>query len=349
MLHCTENYVNRLIARGAVGNIAVRVGRGDEILADITASSDGRARPTGRTLFDMASVTKIFVTTSLALIAIDRGLLSCDDPVGKFFPTPEDKRELTVFHLLTHTMGIGHKSMLGSGLGYSDIQRYVLELPLDIPIGTDVLYSCPGFILLGRILEERLGGRLDELFYELVARPLGMTSSLFLPGSERGDIVNSNIAPEERGLVNDYNCRYLGGVCGNAGLFSCIDDTTAYVKMLLSRGEPLVTRGTFEAAARNYTDGMSESRGLGYLYVDERYSQTGGLFPRGSIGHCGHTGQSVFVDVESGLYVIVLSDATVCSERRNGREIYSEVKQMRGELHAAIKADLACHLSGLLD
>ena len=59
MLHCTENYVNRLIARGAVGNIAVRVGRGDEILADITASSDGRARPTGRTLFDMASPTAL--------------------------------------------------------------------------------------------------------------------------------------------------------------------------------------------------------------------------------------------------------------------------------------------------
>ena len=200
-------------------------------------------------------------------------------------------------------------------------------------------YSCPGYILLGRIVEGLFGDRLDRLFYSLVSEPLGMASSRFLPDRAL-DLVNSNLSDEERGLVNDYNCRYLGGVAGNAGLFSNIADMTRYAKMLLAKGDPIISRRTFDVAAKNYTAELGASRGLGFLYVDGRYEQTGGLFADGAIGHCGHTGQSIFADVASGLYVIVLSDATVCTEKRYGKEKYSEVKEMRARIHAAIKADI---------
>ena len=86
---------------------------------------------------------------------------------------------------------------------------------------------------------------------------------------------------------------------------------------------------------------MSESRGLGFLYVDQRYAQTGGLFKDGAIGHCGYTGQSVYVDPRSGLYVIALSDATASTERKYGADRYEEVMEMRARLHAAIRLDLA--------
>ena len=76
------------------------------------------------------------------------------------------------------------------------------------------------------------------------------------------------------------------------------------------------------------------------LYVDDRYKQAGGLFSQGTIGHCGHTGQSVFVDYRSGLYVIILSDATVSTVRKYGKERYNEVMDMRSRLHAAIKQDM---------
>ena len=76
------------------------------------------------------------------------------------------------------------------------------------------------------------------------------------------------------------------------------------------------------------------------MYVDERYSQTGGLFKDGAIGHCGHTGQSVFVDYRTGLYVIVLSDMTVSTIRKYGIEHYDEVMDMRGRIHKAIRQDL---------
>lgn len=336
-MHHLERCIESLFEAKTVENIIVKVGRGDDVLCEIAKSEQGR-RLTERTLFDMASITKIVVTTSLALIAIDKGMLSPSDPVSRFFAVAEDKKHLTVHHLLTHTMGIGHKSLLESTGVYEEVQNYILDIPSDIPIGTDVRYSCPGFILLGRIVEQIFQKRLDEAFYEHVATPLQMSASVFLPDRAK-DLVNANLRDGEEGIVNDYNCRYLGGVCGNAGLFSNLADMTRYAKMLLSRGAPLFSEKAFELAAQNHTCGMSESRGLGYLCVDGRYSQTGGLFPDGSIGHCGHTGQSVFTDPTRGLYVIVLSDATVSTVRKYGKEKYSEVMQMRHDIHAAIKAD----------
>lgn len=113
--------------------------------------------------------------------------------------------------------------------------------------------------------------------------------------------------------------------------------------MLLNRGNPLISQETLNFACRNHTLGMSEARGVGFLYVDERYEQTGELFPIGAIGHCGHTGQSFFVDRKSGLYVIILSDATVSTVKKYGHEDYEKVIQMRKELHNAIKKDLSEH------
>ncbi|MBO5052221.1 MAG: beta-lactamase family protein [Clostridia bacterium] len=330
MLHL-EKTIDEYVEKGILRQVAVRVGRGDGVLYDTFRGGVDDAA-----LFDMASVTKIMATTSLALIALDHGLISVNDPVAKFYSTD---KPLTVEHLLTHTVGVGHKPLNKAGNTYANIAEKILEIPADIPIGTDVLYSCPGFILLGKILERVFGKPLNECFDELVAKPLGFENTSFLP-KNRQRAVNSNLEEEKRGVVNDYNCQFLGGVAGNAGLFSCLSDVTNYVRLLQNRGAPLIGERTFMAAAENHTAGMSESRGLGFLYVDGRYTQTGGLFPDGAIGHCGHTGQSVFVDYRSGLYVIILSDATISTVKQYGVEHYDEVIKMRARIHAAIKQEL---------
>ena len=335
-----KELIQNLLETKTVENIIVRVGRGDKILFDEKASAQDRVL-TDETLFDMASVTKMLATTTLALIAIDKGVLSPADRVEKFFPVPDEKKELTVWHLLTHTMGFGYKSLVDSGATYDNVAEHILHIPCDIPLGSDVLYSCPGFILLGKILEQIFGERLDVAFEKHVAVPLGMRGTGFLPDKTR-DIVNANLKDEMRGTVNDNNCRYLGGVAGNAGVFSNLTDCTRFAKMLLAKGAPLFSEQTFALASQNHTGGMSAARGLGFLYVDGRYKQTGDLFPDGAIGHCGHTGQSLFIDPVSELYVIILSDATISSIKKHAPDPYkySDVMKMRHDIHAAIKAEL---------
>ena len=153
--------------------------------------------------------------------------------------------------------------------------------------------------------------------------------------------VNANLQEDLRGTVNDYNCRFLGGVAGNAGLFSNLSNVTNFVQFMLNKGKPLISKETFDLAARNYTAGLSESRGLGFLYVDGRYKQTGNLFADGAIGHCGHTGQSVFVDHRTGLYAIILSDATVSTVKKYGCEHYDEVMALRACVHSAIRESVS--------
>lgn len=330
---CLDAY----IGREWIQNIAVRVGDRDTVYCDIYRYAQKEIDSS--TLFDMASVTKIMATTVLTLIAMDKKLLRMDDCVNRFFHVPEEKRVMNIKHLLTHTMGIGHRSLNKNGVDYHNIQDYILSLSCDVEIGREVLYSCPGFILLGKIVEKVFDDRLDKLFSEHVAKPLELIDTTFLPDRTHS-FVNSNLSEKEYGLVNDYNCRYLGGIAGNAGIFSNMEDVGRFVKMLHNYGEPLLKKETFDLAVKNYTPMMQESRGLGFLYVDKKYKQTGELFPEGSIGHCGHTGQSVFVDLESGLYTIILSDATVCGERKCGHEEYNIVTEMRKDIHNAIKKDL---------
>lgn len=330
---CIDSYVKE----GYVKNILVRVGNRAGIICDSCHFENNSHNST--TLFDMASVTKIMATTTLTLIAIDKKLLCIDDPVSKFFNTPDDKKTLTVKNLLTHTMGIGHKPLNIEGNNYENIQNYILSLPSDVKIGSEVLYSCPGYILLGKIIEKVLGDRLDKLFLQYIAKPLDLKNTSFLPPKNHG-FVNSNLKDSEIGIVNDYNCKFLGGVAGNAGLFSNIDDICKYINMLENYGKPLITRETFNSAIKNYTINMSESRGLGFLYVDKKYKQTGKLFPEGSIGHCGHTGQSLFVDLKSGFYTVILSDATLSVQEKYDYDKYEIVMKMREEIHNALYKDL---------
>lgn len=333
-----EAIINTLFNSNHIKNIAIRVGKSNDILYELYRCENGTINED--TLFDMASVSKILATTTLSLIALDKGLIRLDDTVDKFFEGYDDKKNLTVFNLLTHTIGIGHKSLNTNGNTYDNIAEVILKIPCDIPTGSDVLYSCPGFILLGKILEKVFGEWLDILFKKHVCSPLNMTSTTYLPANKE-NVVNSNFTNSEIGMVNDYNCRFLGGVAGNAGVFSNINDLTKFAHFLLNKGAPLISKNTFNKAIQNHTPNMSEARALGYVYVDERYKQTSDLFSTGSIGHCGHTGQSVFVDFNTGLYVIILSDATKSIINTGSTDnYYDKVMHMRAQIHHAIKQDL---------
>ncbi len=335
--------VTRLVAQGleegAFPSAAVAVGRGETLLythvAGVTKLRGGLP-VTEDTLYDMASVTKLFSTAPVAWHAIERGMLTLDDTLGDFFDAPEDKHDITIRQLLTHTAGFAPSLHIWQACQDPEqVAEYILSQPLAYAPGTDVRYSCTGFITLGKLLEKVYGERLDALAKRLVFEPLGMRDTgynpAFSPNIAATEIDPATGAPIQ-GVVHDENARFLGGVAGNAGVFSTLNDSVRFARMLATGGRGLVCPATLKKAARNYTPGMDTHRGLGLHIAGLPGSYAGDLFPDNSFGHTGFTGTSIVVSPDDGLYVVFLTNR-VHPTRDNGAHI-----RYRRLIHNAVYA-----------
>ena len=336
----TKAYMERLRAAKDVESYAVFVyDHGEETL--ITSPNVN-----GDTYFDCASMGKVLVTSTLILRAAGEGRLSLDDTLPRFFAdVPADKRDITVRMLLTHTSGILRRDFdkATADAGKDAITAYILSVPLGFAPGTDYTYSCSGYILLGYIAEKCYGMPLDTLYLSTVRPALGLPDMCFdLPI----DAPNAADCCRRR-EIGDCRCddelvSMMHGVAGNGASFWTMNDMRVYLHAVMTRSPSLYDARFFDEAETNLTPTLSEGRGLGYLVINERYKQGGRLFPVGSFGHCGHTGQSFFVDRAHDRYVVLLTDATRCEFRKNNdRDDYGVVMRMRAAVHDRIAEDLA--------
>lgn len=260
------------------------------------------------TLFDMASVTKIFTVTMLCLRAFERGELAPSDTLGLFYDKlPERSARITIGSLLTHTSGIATGvSIIGEER--SDIARAILNRPLGYDTGACVRYSCLGFIVLGELLERLYGEPLDALAGAGVFAPLGMTRTGYMPAGD--NIAATELDDAYLGVVNDRNARYMTRPVGNAGVFSCLEDCGAFARMLLAGGEPLVSEATLLAATENLTAFSPFARGYGFFRFKQPANPACDLCSPRAFGHTGWTGVSVMADPVLKLYVVLLTNRT---------------------------------------
>ena len=306
--------------------------------------------------FDAASLGKVFPTTALALQCISKGLLSLDDTLEKFFSfVPSDKKDITVKHLLTHTSGmIRHPYPQKLGLrGRDGVAEFIFSNPLVYPTGTSFAYCCDGIMLLGLILEKVLGCTLEEAFERYIKKPFGMTRSTYHIALDEENAVMCNHRADLGGLIyDDDNVRELCGIpAGNGGLFVTANDLQIFVKALIAKDSRLYPEEMFDLAEQNYTGNLPvldanrsvENHGLGFVYVNENCEMARDLFPEGSIGHCGWSGQSFYLNRERALYVILLTNSMRCQNlEKKLRSIERDraVHQLRIDIHRAIKKDL---------
>ena len=152
-----------------------------------SVQTDGVA-VTSSTRFDLASLTKPLVTAPLCMAAVQRGLLSLDDPVSRFLPgpVPRDKEGITVRRLLSHSSGLPPYQPFYLKLielppeeRRNALLSMILETPLDAPPGKAASYSDLGYMLLGMILEDLMGERLDRCAQTYLFDRLGETHSSF--------------------------------------------------------------------------------------------------------------------------------------------------------------------------
>ena len=289
-----------------------------------------REAMTPDTVFDVASLTKVVSTTTLAMLLVEEGRLGLDDPVTRYIPEfgRYGKQRISIRHLLTHTSGLRPDLDLAVEFQGRDVAilKTIEEVPVAAP-GQRFIYSDLNFVLLGEIIARVTGQPLEQVAASRVFGPLGMRDSGYLPSSA----IASRIAPTEsctplgwpcrpgpgstmlRGIVHDPTARRMGRVAGHAGVFSTADDLARFCRMLVNEGtidgvrflSPLAVALMTRAAT---PADLIQVRGLGWD-IDSRFAANrGDLFPVGSFGHTGWTGTSLWIDPVSGVYVVFMSN-----------------------------------------
>ncbi len=270
------------------------------------------------TIYDLASLTKVVGTTTLAMVLVDEGTLRLTTPVSHWIPEFHGgtRDQVTVAHLLTHSAGFDWWAPLYKQI--SGAPAYLLRiatLPLVHAPGTVSVYSDLGIILLGTVLERAGGAPLDVQIRTRVTGPLGMTETGYRPDAAR----RPRIAPTEQdpwrgrllqGEVHDENAHALGGVAAHAGLFGTAPDLVRFARMMLGcgvlDGTRLVESATVDLFTRR-SDVPGSSRALGWD-TSSGVSSSGDLMSARAYGHTGFTGTSLWIDPVSQVYVLLLTN-----------------------------------------
>jgi len=270
------------------------------------------------TIYDLASLTKVVATTTIAMILVDEGRLDLSRPVAAFLPRfrGADKEKVKVEDLLTHSSGLDWWAPLYQDTkGKQAFVEKVQAMDLVYPPGTKSLYSDLGLVLLGEVLERVAGEPLDAFAGKRILEPLGMKDTRYRPGPD----LLARIAPTEkdpwrgrvlRGEVHDENAFAMGGVAAQAGLFGTAPDLARFAQMMLNGGvlehKRIVAREIVERFTRRA--GIPDSsRAIGWD-TPSAGSSAGDRLSARSFGHTGFTGTSLWIDPERNMFIILLTN-----------------------------------------
>ncbi|MFC4619725.1 serine hydrolase domain-containing protein [Camelliibacillus cellulosilyticus] len=339
-----DDFLLQMVQEGQIPGAVYALVNKDETIAENAigfAHKDLKIPMTLDTVFDLASLTKVCVTTPAILLLIQEGHIDLDDPVKRFYPNTVSEN-LTIKHLLTHTTSLPpHVPFYKQGLGKRDILQFIITR--HVAVNQAVNYSDLNFMLLGFIIEKITGQSLDEYAKNHIFDPLHMGHTGFHLNIEKDKIAPTewmaSINDYQWGEVHDENAHHLGGICGHAGLFSNLEDMKKYVQMLLrggltETGEPLISSAILRESKRNFTAALNLNRGLGWQLVDDAFSPLGYFLSKNSYGHTGFTGTSFWIDPDKEIGVILLSNRVHISRAIN-------MNRIRRVVHNLVAASLS--------
>lgn len=284
------------------------------------------------TIYDVASLTKPLITTPLVLQAAAEGTIDLSEAVTRWIPEFKgtDKEDLTYIDLLTHRGGFqAWYPLYTQGLGDRSYLEALVKRPLRYRPGTREIYSCLGFVTLTIVLERIYSEAVEDLAKKRIFEPLGLTTAMFSPpadlkyriaATEWGNANERQMVAARSlefdlfrnymiwGEVNDGNAFYMGGMAGNAGLFATAMDVYEIARQWIVGGGKLLPEGMVRLALRNYTIGLTENRGFGWLLHMTREDHPSAVLSEQCYGHTGFTGTSVWVDPSRDLILVLLTN-----------------------------------------
>jgi CubicO group peptidase (beta-lactamase class C family) len=306
---------------------------------------EGSGSVTPATLFDLASLTKVAATTTMAMILYERGLLELDAAVVGTIPEflvdsfgePDPRRRDVAFRmLLAHSSGLpAYEKLFLKASTHAELLRAAFTTPLSADPGSRAEYSDIGFIVLGAALERLAQESLDVFCQREIFGPLAMTHTAFNPPAE----MRTNIPPTAddrtfrkriiQGEVQDENASVLGGVAGHAGLFSTAEDVARFAHAMLNSGHPILHPETVSLFTRRESAPAGTARALGWD-TPSVPSQSGRYFSSRSFGHLGYTGTSLWIDPDRTLSITLLTNRTWpdCASQA--------IKEIRPRFHDAV-------------
>lgn len=319
-----------------------------------TSIFTGRERVKETTFFDLASLTKPLVTVLCLLNLVQQRLIDSQSTLVELLPlveVPEDKKEIRLWHLMSHCSGLpAYRPYFVEALGLKKSARKnyflqsILAEQLEYKPGRRHIYSDLGYILLGEIIEQLTRKRLDVFFKETLVESLGLWDKLYFP-SNRGIIEPLSCAVTEicpwtntllKGIVHDDNCRVLGGVAGHAGLFGTAGAVLDVCSKLCQIWQGGGTTDLFSTEILHsfLTKRDGSTWTCGFDTPSALSSSSGNLFSASSVGHLGFTGTSLWIDLERGISVVLLTNR-VHPSRKNQNH-----KKLRPAVHNIIMRKL---------
>jgi CubicO group peptidase (beta-lactamase class C family) len=275
---------------------------------------------TTKSIFDLASVSKVVGTTSAAMILVDQNKMSLDDKVIKYLPefNNKGKDKVTIRNLLLHNSGLApFKKYYDEFTTADEVINDIMNLPLDNPPGEKYVYSDLGMITLQKIIENISGKSLDVFLQDNLFSSLEMNQTMYNPSNK----IKNQCVPTElddfwrmrllQGEVHDERAYMLNGVAGHAGLFSNVEDLSKFAMMMLNygeyKGEQIISYEIIDEWTTKQTEQSDRAFGWDTKSI-EGYSSAGKYFSNNSFGHTGYTGTSIWIDRENDIFVILLSN-----------------------------------------
>jgi serine-type D-Ala-D-Ala carboxypeptidase len=313
------------------------------------------------TIYDLASLTKPFVTGLLCARLVELGELTLDSSVANYLLEFDraDKNQITIRELLTHTSGLPAWRPLYLLVDEPDAALgAIANEPLEFKPGERVVYSDLGFIVLGFLLHRLTGIELARLAQQEIIDRLGLQQTVFNPdramqtgiaGCETGNAYEREMCEREHpkqtyagwregaiwGEVHDGNAHFLGGAAGHAGLFSTASDALRFAHQFVGDLSELLHRDTCNLFRENMTKDLNEARSFAWQLAATPAATAGPALPPDAFGHTGFTGTSCWIDAEHRRVFILLTNRTHAHKLP-----FANINGVRREFHSLAVAAL---------
>jgi CubicO group peptidase (beta-lactamase class C family) len=260
------------------------------------------------------------------MVLVDDGRMRLDDPVVRWLPhfSGGGREKVTIRQLLTHTAGLPAARPLEGATPGDRLYNLVAGVKLIEKPGTAVLYSDVGFVILGLAVGRAAGQPLPAFVRRRVWEPLGMRHTRFEPGlgcALCAPTLTLDDGTPFAGRTNDPFSRELGGITGNAGLFSTTHDVALFAAMLANDGElggvRVIRAGTVRGFRKLQPHAGTRALGLEWFCREGTVPDHVGCKQPYAYGHTGYTGTSLWADPVTGTWVVLLSNRSYLPRASN--------------------------------